>query len=225
MYAEYRLGKGDAWKVHPGHKTYEEDYGDDEKHTSLLDIQAAGRNYTIFGLLSDVRGSGRMCQDKGLPDDLSPEVLAEWQRWEGDAHSPNNCSIEALKSVLAAAEVEYKKERLEELEFFKEMFGKGDITQEQYDRRIKMFDEDYRPQRKKRTFIDDIFYCHYSSSDKDKYPVPKGKSFYDLYSTAGYDDIAPALEQFIKDNTVQIPEANGLLDIEPEVRLIFWYDN
>ena len=57
------------------------------------------RNYNLFAILANVRngygfagvptGSGfvPIAEPKGLPDDVSPEVKAESDRWNGDGHS------------------------------------------------------------------------------------------------------------------------------------------
>ncbi|RYE96429.1 MAG: hypothetical protein EOO77_40975 [Oxalobacteraceae bacterium] len=43
------------------------------------------RDYAFFAAVASVRGRG--ADPRGIPDDLSPAVRGEYERWEGDAHS------------------------------------------------------------------------------------------------------------------------------------------
>ena len=46
------------------------------------------RNYELFSRLAGVRGTLEpIAQPRGLPDDISPILVASAKRWEGDAHN------------------------------------------------------------------------------------------------------------------------------------------
>lgn len=75
------------------------------------------RNYDLFGALSGVRGEpieDWTCHERGLPDDVSHEVLEESTNWGSDAHSHGYYTlgeldeldpevVDALHSELGAA--------------------------------------------------------------------------------------------------------------------------
>jgi hypothetical protein len=49
------------------------------------------RDYGLFGFLADVRNYSRspvIAEPRGIPDDVSPEVLGEYDEWGVDAHTP-----------------------------------------------------------------------------------------------------------------------------------------
>lgn len=62
-----------------------------------------GRDYDWFGFLADVRyrtelGFGAA---RGLPDGVSPEVVAITEHWEGDAHSHSYQTLAEFKNKAA----------------------------------------------------------------------------------------------------------------------------
>jgi hypothetical protein len=74
-------------------KSYEED------GIPYVERFYSSRSYYTFSILADVRngrgfagcqtgeGFNPICLPKGMPEDASPEVAAECERWEGDGHS------------------------------------------------------------------------------------------------------------------------------------------
>lgn len=68
----------------------------------------AGRNYDLFAMLADVRngrgfagivtgdGFNPISDPKGLPDDVSAQVKADSDRWEGDGHSHSHLTVAEL---------------------------------------------------------------------------------------------------------------------------------
>src|SRR5262249_46209472 len=66
------------------------------------------RNYNLFGILANVRnGSGfagcdtgdgfvPISEPRGIPDDVSKEVKAEADRWDGDGHSHSWLTVTEL---------------------------------------------------------------------------------------------------------------------------------
>lgn len=62
-----------------------------KKNKYVYDFKADGeRIYALFGALVGTRGTIDPIYDsRGLPDDVSPEVLEEYRLFEGDAHTPS----------------------------------------------------------------------------------------------------------------------------------------
>ncbi|MGW2666244.1 hypothetical protein ACWCW7_35275, partial [Nocardia tengchongensis] len=57
------------------------------------------RSYGVFGWLGGVRNYSEVppiAPSRGLPDDVSREVRAEWESWGYDAHSTSWASVEEL---------------------------------------------------------------------------------------------------------------------------------
>lgn len=66
------------------------------------------RNYDLFAILADVRngrgfagidtgdGFNPIAPCRGLPDDVSPQVAAEHERWDGDGHSHSWFTVKEL---------------------------------------------------------------------------------------------------------------------------------
>lgn len=56
------------------------------------------RNYFLFGVLAGVRYSCErpIVEDRGLPNDMSDELLMEYEGWKGDAHSINWLTLTEL---------------------------------------------------------------------------------------------------------------------------------
>lgn len=70
----------------------EHDYMDEDPDLWREEIYS-GRNYYLFATLADVRNWGGevdcMCQPKGFPDDADEQTRKDYEKWEGDAHSPS----------------------------------------------------------------------------------------------------------------------------------------
>lgn len=68
--------------------------GDDvnEDHTPLIDEPYDDRNYRLFAILANVRNYGNVrpiSKPRKLPVDITPEVMAKYNEWGSDAHSPS----------------------------------------------------------------------------------------------------------------------------------------
>lgn len=79
------------------------DYGDDEKGMDVpFQKRFHERNYDLFSILAGVRtrnATGLEQTPRGLPFDASPEVAADFKRWDGDAHSASFMYVHELKSL------------------------------------------------------------------------------------------------------------------------------
>ncbi len=84
------------------------------KHTNkyVYDFEGDGeRVYPLFGTLAGTRGSCEPIYDpRGLPEDISPEALKEYQSWEEDAHTPSWLTTVELRKCLDMTIKEYSKE-------------------------------------------------------------------------------------------------------------------
>jgi len=72
-------------------ETYEEDCGTDEEPEMVVHLESLpmSRNYWLFGLLAaGVRTEWEFSwQPRGLPDDVSKPVEADYGLWDSDAHT------------------------------------------------------------------------------------------------------------------------------------------
>lgn len=67
----------------------------------VYDYEADGdRIYALFGALSGLRGTFYLFNPRGLPKDISPEVLAEYKLWGGDAHTPSWLTTKEFRKCL-----------------------------------------------------------------------------------------------------------------------------
>jgi hypothetical protein len=58
------------------------------------------RNYHLFGVLADVRGSGDcISEPRGIPDDISSGYKYIIDRWDGDGHSHSYFTLSELLEV------------------------------------------------------------------------------------------------------------------------------
>lgn len=93
----------DIW-IHVEHRS---------RNKYVYDFEADGeRIYALFGALAGTRGTIDPIYDpRGLPDDVSPEVLEEYRLFEGDAHTPSwLTTIEFRKCLDLTIKVLSKKE-------------------------------------------------------------------------------------------------------------------
>lgn len=58
------------------------------------------RNYTMFGILANVRCKGAIYEPRGVPNDLSKALAEEVDRWDGDGHSHSYLSLDEFKECL-----------------------------------------------------------------------------------------------------------------------------
>lgn len=88
IYAERKLKDG-TWAMC---KSYEgqssrQFRGPAEQDAAMYFPRVRSRNYNFFAALAGVRGDGP--DWKGFPEDASPLVREEFERWAADAHSPS----------------------------------------------------------------------------------------------------------------------------------------
>lgn len=77
-----------------------ETYGGEEHYS--LDSLNVGRDYTLFGLLAEVRREVPLAwADRGLPDDVSQPVKDDSDRWDCDGHTHSWLSLPELKEKQA----------------------------------------------------------------------------------------------------------------------------
>jgi hypothetical protein len=97
----------DKWTPDP---YYDEEDGANPLHVDYDDRFYRGRNYDLFGMLANVRnghgfagcdtgdGFKPIATPRGLPADVSAEVRAESDRWDGDGHSHSWFTLAELKA-------------------------------------------------------------------------------------------------------------------------------
>ena len=59
-------------------------------------MKSESRNYNLFTALANVRGTGGICDPRGLPNDVSREAFLAVSSWEGDAHSTSHFTLAEL---------------------------------------------------------------------------------------------------------------------------------
>ena len=92
MYCEIKKEIDGTEKWYCADKFYlNEYYGEDEYEPQYyVDSIYSGRNYSLFGVLADVRnydGNVPMDEPRGLPDDVSETIKEASDRWGDDGHS------------------------------------------------------------------------------------------------------------------------------------------
>lgn len=77
-----------------------DEYGDEYPS---MPCAYTGRNYALFGLLSDGVRASFSCSilAKGFPEDASPEVATLFEYWGPDAHSESYLTVVELRKKLA----------------------------------------------------------------------------------------------------------------------------
>ena len=99
FFLERRVNKG-PWHIDPGHK-YLEDPRDGSLHP--LEIPSlSGRSYYLFGLIAGVRShhSVAIVPPRGLPDDVSKEILLYYTDYKPDFHTPTYLTPKELEKAL-----------------------------------------------------------------------------------------------------------------------------
>jgi hypothetical protein len=113
LYVEKRDGdrwvSADKWSPNEYHAKYPED-GEPEYEIKYEDRFYRDRNYDLFAMLANVRngvgfagcdtgdGFKPIALPKGLPADVSPEIRAESDRWNGDGHSHSYLTLAELEA-------------------------------------------------------------------------------------------------------------------------------
>ena len=87
-----------------------------KKNKYVYDFEADGeRIYALFGALAGARGAiAPLYEPRGLPNDVSPEVLEEYRLFEGDAHTASWLNTEEIRRCLYLTITVLSKEEDEE---------------------------------------------------------------------------------------------------------------
>ncbi len=92
---EYRWVNVDHWQLNPDFGSHE-----NEREYDLIPFYW-GRNYDLFSILAEVRGSYDPIDDpRGLPEDVTDATRKEFERWGRDAHTPSHYTLKELKDYL-----------------------------------------------------------------------------------------------------------------------------
>ncbi|MCK4815818.1 hypothetical protein KA005_08610 [bacterium] len=90
-------GCADFYEVNKYYDKLDEDEW--EQEYSHVDFYR-GRNYELFGALAGVRsGTNKFIPPKGVPSDASKECLADFERWNSDAHTPSWLTLAEIKQL------------------------------------------------------------------------------------------------------------------------------
>lgn len=82
-------------------------------------LRSESRNYSLFAALANVRGTGGICDPRGLPTDMSKRTFIEVGSWKGDAHSTSYFTLAELLEHLPNYPV--LQELVEELKYRREV--------------------------------------------------------------------------------------------------------
>jgi len=73
---------------------------EDEREYELISFYW-GRNYDLFSILAEVRGShDPIDEPRGLPEDVTDTTRKEFEKWGRDAHTPSYYTLKELKDYL-----------------------------------------------------------------------------------------------------------------------------
>lgn len=82
------------------------------------------RNYWLFGTLAQVRCEWPWSFDrKGFPEDASPEVAADYERWDSDAHSPSYLTRRELQEKATELLISSEAEALDNAGYLREVIA------------------------------------------------------------------------------------------------------
>lgn len=190
-------------------------------------VDRVGRNYTLFGLLADVR-NGRgfagcdigdrvepLFANRGIPNDLSPEVLAEHDSWGGyDIHSHTWASLQELENV-AWDEIKIVHRGYVSAKVYKEFLEKGQPSSWAGmvgGMQVKIVSNEEMTQILQK--------CGESEAAKS---ATEGDLFY--YTQVEWSvSAAGACEHFVK-RIIPALQALRAANGGREVRTVFWFDN
>ena len=86
----------DNWKINHYYSPNDDDGETGYNINPLYD----DRNYNLFAVLADVRNQSTnkfIDTPRGLPTNVSPQVMAESDSWDGDGHSHSHFTLDELK--------------------------------------------------------------------------------------------------------------------------------
>lgn len=170
LYIEKRIGRDSEWVADEGHTVELGQKGTPDEYEWVNSCTATGRDYNLFGILADVRGSGNIYPQRGLPPDLSEVVAKAVKCWNAGGHSHSYLDLQEFVHCL------------EEADYYR----KGEINRSH-----------------------DAFYDWGNMGYRNR--------------PDGYTTVVNHCNKWIDDHRVD----NILLETkhEPEVRLVFWFDN
>ena len=80
-------------------------------------MKSESRDYRLFTALANVRGTGGICDPRGLPNDVSRKAFIEVGSWESDAHSPSYFTLAELMKHLLKFPI--LQELVDELDYYR----------------------------------------------------------------------------------------------------------
>lgn len=95
VFVEKRANKNLPWQVDEIHQ---EDADDDVPY--IQSIEGTNRDYDLFGRIAGVRGRDVHYKQRGIPDNISQEILRVIERWGNDGHSYSWLSLNEFKDAL-----------------------------------------------------------------------------------------------------------------------------
>lgn len=91
-------------------------------------VTAVGRSYWLFNAMAGVRyGDKQLFDARGLPDNVSPIVKQESDRWGIDGHTHSWLTLEEYKTCLEAFDKAIKREQEEYEEDWETLFNDKDF--------------------------------------------------------------------------------------------------
>lgn len=91
----------DGWKALDPWKTYKNDDGSPYLSVDYNKMVYSSRNYSLFCMLAEVRGSEHALFDiKGFPNDTCDEIAKCFEEWGEDAHTPSYITAEEITKFL-----------------------------------------------------------------------------------------------------------------------------
>ena len=114
----------DHWRLNKYFGVFDDDEGEEYEVVSLY----SSRNYELFNALAGVRGGkgNPICSEpKGLPNDVTKQVAAASDRWNGDGHSHSYLTLQELIDFSAKTGTTIKRSGMISLEQAKELDENG----------------------------------------------------------------------------------------------------
>lgn len=98
MFIEKRLSATDEWKLDENHVKSIED-----GVTYITEVSGTHRHYRLFGILAGVRGGGCLYPPRGMPKDVSSDLVKNEEEHYYDEHHRSWLTLSEFKQCLLAA--------------------------------------------------------------------------------------------------------------------------